>query len=76
MDELLLHDILRTSARRVPHRVAISYRGELLTYEELLAAVEHLAAVLSGRGIRHGDRVGWWANVHLPVSAPGRLRGR
>jgi acyl-CoA synthetase (AMP-forming)/AMP-acid ligase II len=36
-----------------------------MTYGEMLAEVEHVAAVLAARGVGHGDRVGWWADVHL-----------
>ncbi len=65
MNELLLHDMVRTSAGRKPYRTAVSYRGQSRTYGELLERIEHLAAVLSARGIRHGDRVVWWADTHL-----------
>ena len=65
MDELLLHDILRTTARRSPNRTAVSYRDASLTYGELLEDVERLAAVLAGRGIRRGDRVAWWGDTNL-----------
>jgi fatty-acyl-CoA synthase len=62
---LLLYDIVRTSAGRSPHRTAVSHRGESRTYAELQALIEHLAGVLSARGIGHGDRVVWWGDTHL-----------
>jgi acyl-CoA synthetase (AMP-forming)/AMP-acid ligase II len=65
MNELLLHDIVRSSAGRTPHRVAISYNGAQRTFGELLERIEHLAAVLAGRGIGHGARVIWWADTNL-----------
>ena len=65
MNELLLHDIVTTTAGRVPDRPAVSYRGEVLTFGQLQDNITHLAMVLAGRGVTHGDRVAWWADVHL-----------
>ena len=65
MNELLLHDIVATTAGRVPRRPAVSYRGQVLTFGELDEHIRHLAMVLAGRGVTHGDRVAWWADVHL-----------
>jgi fatty-acyl-CoA synthase len=65
MSDLLLHDMLRATAGRTPHRVAVSYKGALRTYGDLLARVEGLAAVLAARGIGPGARVIWWADTHL-----------
>jgi len=65
MTELLLHDLLRATADRTPHRVAVSYRNGLLTYGDLIERIEHLTAVLAARGIDHGARVIWWGDTHL-----------
>lgn len=65
MDELLVHDILRTTAARVPGRIAVSYRGTQLTYGEQLELVERLVGVLAGRSVGRGDRVAWWADTNL-----------
>jgi fatty-acyl-CoA synthase len=68
-DQLLLTDILFASADRTPRRVAVSYRETQLTYGEMAQRVTHLADVLVDRGVRRGDRVGWWGGVHLHASA-------
>ena len=69
MDQLLLHDILRTTAARTPQRVAVSYRGSALTFGELAARAEHLALVLAARGVRRGDRVAWWGDMRIDAGA-------
>ena len=69
MDQLLLHDILRTTAARTPSRVAASYRGEVVTFGELAERAEHLAVVLAGRGVRRGDRVAWWGDTSIDAGA-------
>jgi fatty-acyl-CoA synthase len=65
VNELLVHDMVATSAGRTPHATAVSYRGVTRTFAELHERIGHLAAVLQARGIRHGDRVVWWADTHL-----------
>lgn len=55
----LVHD----SARRVPDRVAVRYRGRTWTYAELDAAVSTGAHVLRERyGLAEGDRVATFAH--------------
>ena len=39
-------------------RIAIEYRGNSITYGELLDRVRRLTAVLTARGLKRGDRVG------------------
>jgi fatty-acyl-CoA synthase len=46
-------------ARISPHRVAFRQGGRALTYAELAARVDHLAAGLAGQGVRPGDRVAY-----------------
>jgi acyl-CoA synthetase (AMP-forming)/AMP-acid ligase II len=65
MTELLLHDMVRATAGRTPHRVAVSYRDGLRTYGDLIERIEQLTAVLAARGIGHGARVIWWGDTHL-----------
>ncbi|HEY0956629.1 MAG TPA: long-chain-fatty-acid--CoA ligase [Roseateles sp.] len=52
-----LPDNLLVSARRFPQRPALHFLGHTITYAELLAQVQRLAAWLSERGIGRGDRV-------------------
>ncbi|HET6963858.1 MAG TPA: class I adenylate-forming enzyme family protein [Acidimicrobiales bacterium] len=68
-DQLLLSDILFSSANRTPHQVALSHRNQTATFAEMADRVTHLADVLAGRGVRRGHRVGWWGGVHIHASA-------
>lgn len=52
-----LWDIIRSTAQRYPEAAAID-DGEILTYEELIADVETLAASLREHGVRRGDHIG------------------
>jgi fatty-acyl-CoA synthase len=66
---LLLTDILFSSANRTPGRVALSHRDTRVTFAGMAERVTHLANVLADRGVRRGDRVGWWGGVHVNASA-------
>ncbi|HEV7575252.1 MAG TPA: AMP-binding protein [Caldimonas sp.] len=48
---------LRSNARDTPRRVAIACAGERLTYEELEALANRMAAALRGAGLVRGDHV-------------------
>ncbi len=52
-----LWDNLATSARRFPDKVALSFLGTDLRYDELARQVEVLAAHLTQCGVGRGDRV-------------------
>ena len=52
-----LWDNLSVSARRYPEKTALAFFGCRITYEELAAAAERLAAQLAVFGVRRGDRV-------------------
>ena len=65
MDQLLVGDVIKTAAARVPNRPAASLSERQMTYAELGAASERLAAILLGRGLGRGDRVVWWAETSL-----------
>ena len=65
MEPLLLHDILRVAAARLPNRVAVSHEDRPLTFAQVEAQAEHLARVLAGRGVGRGDRVAWWADTSI-----------
>ena len=52
-----LGDLLRRSAQRLPHKLAVRCGDTRWSYAEFDAIVTRLAAGLAGRGIRCGDRV-------------------
>ena len=54
----LVPHLLRRAAAKAPRRLAVVIdEGLRLSYAELLARSENLAAWLAGRGVRRGDRV-------------------
>ncbi len=68
-DQLLLSNSLLSAARRTPQRVALSHRDQSATFAQMADRVSHLANVLAGRGVRPGDRVGWWGGTHLDAAS-------
>jgi fatty-acyl-CoA synthase len=57
-EPLRLHDLLSRAASRFPDKAATVFRGETLTYRELQARAEALAAHLQrARGVQKGERV-------------------
>ncbi len=54
----LLHHLLIESAQRFPDRRAIVYRDRSLTYSEVDALSDRVAAMLRFSGVAPGDRVG------------------
>ncbi|WP_427915471.1 long-chain fatty acid--CoA ligase [Ramlibacter sp. MMS24-I3-19] len=52
-----LWDNLAISARRYPHKAALVFFGRVLTYAQVVAQAERLAARLHALGVRKGDRV-------------------
>jgi fatty-acyl-CoA synthase len=52
-----LGDLLRRSAARHPHRVAVIAGDQQQTYAEFNASVNRLAHALSAQGLRQGDRL-------------------
>lgn len=61
----LLDQLLTESARRSPRRLAVSFKGQGLTYEELHEQSSQLAATLRNCGVRNGDRVGIYLHKSL-----------
>ncbi|MFL5541818.1 MAG: condensation domain-containing protein, partial [Longimicrobiaceae bacterium] len=57
-DGLRVHDLFRAQAARTPHAVALSWRGERLTYAELEARANQIANALRRRGVGPEVRVG------------------
>lgn len=54
---MLLYDTLLNSAQAAPHRTAILYRDERVTYAELAEKIRRLASRINALGVRRGDRV-------------------
>jgi fatty-acyl-CoA synthase len=62
----VLTEILAAHAKARPHAVAIHFHGAALTYGELAARCDHVAAQLwHGWGVRSGDRVAWLGSNHV-----------
>lgn len=74
--ETPLFDFLETSARRFPNRSAVISYGRHISYSELQSAALRLAAALSSRGVRKGDRVGIYMQncPHFIISYFGIMR--
>src|SRR5215475_1565835 len=65
--DFLLHHMLRNSASRMPDKEALVYAQDRLTYAEISARADALAAGLAEAGLRRGERVGIYLD---PSSAP------
>jgi fatty-acyl-CoA synthase len=48
---------LAVTAQRYPHKPAYVFFGQTLSYSQLQAQAEHVAAWLQGQGVQRGDRV-------------------
>ncbi|MDG4765799.1 amino acid adenylation domain-containing protein [Solwaraspora sp. WMMD406] len=71
-----LTEMFRATARRFPEAVAVSDHTARMTYAQVDAAAERLAARLRGLGVGRGQRVGVWLprTVDLPVTIVAVLR--
>jgi fatty-acyl-CoA synthase len=67
MSQLLIGDVLSSSAARLPNAVAAWLDGEQLTYAELAARTAQLVPALAAAGVKRGDRIVWQADVSLEV---------
>lgn len=54
---MLLPEIIKSSARKTPDKIALVWKQFHWNYREYLDNVEQLAKALHAHGIRHGDRV-------------------
>jgi acyl-CoA synthetase (AMP-forming)/AMP-acid ligase II len=72
----LLHHSIDASAERHPSDEAFRFEGASLTYEQLVARANRLAAVLAAEGVSPGDRVGIYMHkaIELPVALYGVLK--
>jgi fatty-acyl-CoA synthase len=83
MKAFTVHDILGkpvTSASPNEQRIAVSFEGEDLTYDDLHTRSLALAAGLAAQGLRHGDRVAVvmhnrleWVELFFAVAAAGAV---
>lgn len=55
--ETSLWDNLETSARRYPHKTALVFFGQALSYADLLQKTERLTHYLCALGVKKGDRI-------------------
>jgi acyl-CoA synthetase (AMP-forming)/AMP-acid ligase II len=55
-----IYSLVRDHAQRAPQSFAVRDRFRRLTYRDVLAAADALAADLAGRGVRAGQRIGVW----------------
>ncbi len=72
----LLHHSVDESAERAPHHEAFRFGAAGLSYEELAARSDRLAAALSEEGVLPGDRVAIYMtkSLDLPVAIYGILK--
>jgi amino acid adenylation domain-containing protein len=61
----LLHHHLEDSARRMPGATAVEDRDRSISYAELDALANRVANLLIERGVRRGDRVGFYLEKSL-----------
>lgn len=50
--------VLRATARRLPHKKAVTYGSRSFTFGDLDRAADQVASFLSSRGVKKGERVG------------------
>ena len=55
--DITLSQVLENTVYQFPDNLAISYRGQVLTYTELKKQVDEFASALQQSGIQKGDRV-------------------
>jgi amino acid adenylation domain-containing protein len=63
----LLHQLLYQSVQRAPEQQAVRHNGTHLSYAELEAQSNQLAAKLLRAGVKRGDRVGIYLDKALPA---------
>src|SRR5512140_1959841 len=53
-----LYGFLQESARKYPDRACTIFKGAVISYKEMDALTDHMAAALVDMGVKKGDRVG------------------
>jgi acyl-CoA synthetase (AMP-forming)/AMP-acid ligase II len=61
----LVHELISSTARRVPERDAVKYQGGVLTYRTLASATDAFARAMIGMGLARSDRVAIYAEKRL-----------
>jgi fatty-acyl-CoA synthase len=56
LDELTLGELLERAAKEYPHKDALIYRGERVSYKQFNGKVSHLASEFRRIGVTKGDR--------------------
>jgi len=64
----LVGDVFTNAARAVPERPAVALGDEALTFGQLNARANAVAAVLAEAGLRRGDRLVTWASTDLAMT--------
>lgn len=64
-----LADILTATANRIPHKTALIFQNESITYEELNHRANLVAHYLIAGGVKCGDLVGLWLPRGIRVLA-------
>ena len=59
MTALGLADIVAAHAHRTPHKTALHFAGEDISYRQLWQRIEAATAALAEQGVKPGDRVAW-----------------
>lgn len=62
----LLQQLLIDAARKFPHKEAVIFRDETISYQALDSLSSKLATVLQKNGVGRGDRVGIYINKSIP----------
>lgn len=68
VSDLGLVDVIAGHARRTPHKTALHFAGDDMTYAQLWQRIEVATATLAGLGVKYGDRVAW-----LGLNDPAQL---
>nr|APD71801.1 non-ribosomal peptide synthetase 12 [Streptomyces sp.] len=66
---MLLHELVRDTARRTPDALAVCAPDGEASYGRLDVLADALAAALADRGVRAGDRVGIWLDKSVAAIA-------
>lgn len=62
---VLLHELISHATGQVPTRVAITYSGSDMTYEELAESIQRCSSGLLSQGLQRGERVAIYLEKRL-----------